>query len=169
MSEDPLRQNFLEAMSRAATTVNVVTTDGPAGRAGVTVSAMASVSADTERPTLLVCLYHKVSAVDPIRENGTFCVNVLREDQSRISDAFAGRVPDLASRFDAGSWHDTSLGVPRLDGAVCSFVCRIDAAQLVGTHYVVFGAVEEVVLGAPGKPLVHANRGYASPLALDGH
>ena len=117
-------------MSRAATTVNVVTTDGPAGRAGVTVSAMASVSADTERPTLLVCLYHKVSAVDPIRENGTFCVNVLREDQARISDAFAGRVPDLASRFDAGTWHDTSLGVPRLDGAICSFVCRIDAAQL---------------------------------------
>ena len=41
-----LRDRFIAGMARAATTVNVVTTDGPAGRAGVTVSAMSSVSAD---------------------------------------------------------------------------------------------------------------------------
>lgn len=51
---DPdLRARFLGGMAAAACTVNVVTTDGAAGRFGVTVSAMASVSADTERPTLL--------------------------------------------------------------------------------------------------------------------
>jgi hypothetical protein len=43
-------------MSHAACTVNVVTTDGAAGRHGVTVSAMVSVSADTPQPTLLVCI-----------------------------------------------------------------------------------------------------------------
>ena len=43
-----LRQDFLQGMSFVAATVNVVTTDGPAGRSGVTVSAMSSVSADTE-------------------------------------------------------------------------------------------------------------------------
>ena len=42
-----LRQQFLHGMSHAACTVNVVTTDGMAGRHGVTVSAMVSVSADT--------------------------------------------------------------------------------------------------------------------------
>ena len=41
-----IRTQFLDGMSRAAFCVNVVTTDGPAGRAGVTVSAMSSVSAD---------------------------------------------------------------------------------------------------------------------------
>ena len=46
MSPD-LRQRFLAGMSQAACTVNVVTTDGPAGRFGLTISAMASVSADT--------------------------------------------------------------------------------------------------------------------------
>ncbi len=49
-----LRQDFLDGMSCVAATVNVVATDGPAGRAGVTVSAMSSVSADTEKPVLLV-------------------------------------------------------------------------------------------------------------------
>ena len=40
MSPD-LRQRFLAGMSQAACTVNVVTTDGPAGRFGLTISAMA--------------------------------------------------------------------------------------------------------------------------------
>jgi len=38
--------------------------DGAAGRHGVTVSAMVSVSADTPQPTLLVCIHHR-SAVAP--------------------------------------------------------------------------------------------------------
>jgi flavin reductase len=41
-----LRAAFLEGMSRSAASVSVVTTDGPAGRGGVTVSAMTSISAD---------------------------------------------------------------------------------------------------------------------------
>jgi flavin reductase len=40
-----LREDFVESMSRAAATVSVVTPDDPGGRAGVTVSAMSSVSA----------------------------------------------------------------------------------------------------------------------------
>ena len=59
----PIRDSFLQGMSRAAQTVNIVTTDGPAGRAGVTVSAMASVSADTPQPTLLVCVHELAQAV----------------------------------------------------------------------------------------------------------
>ena len=54
-----LRDRFLQGMSCAAATVNVVTTDGPGGRAGVTVSAMSSVSADGDAPTLLVCVHEK--------------------------------------------------------------------------------------------------------------
>ena len=58
---DPLlRQRFLNGMGLAACTVNVVTTDGPAGRHGVTVSAMSSVSADMDQPTLLVCIHQSV-------------------------------------------------------------------------------------------------------------
>jgi flavin reductase len=40
-----LREDCLASMSRAAATVSVVTPDGTGGRAGVTVSAMSSVSA----------------------------------------------------------------------------------------------------------------------------
>ncbi len=49
-----LKQKFFEGLSHAACTDNVVTTGGAGGRAGVTVSAMSSVSADTPQPTLLL-------------------------------------------------------------------------------------------------------------------
>ena len=57
-----LRQQFVEGMARAATFVSVITTDGPGGQHGVTVSSMTSVSADGEAPSLLVCIHHKSPA-----------------------------------------------------------------------------------------------------------
>ena len=45
---------FVEGMRGAVTGVNIVTTDGAAGRFGVTVSAFSSVSA--EPPMVLVCI-----------------------------------------------------------------------------------------------------------------
>ena len=47
------KQAYREAMARLGAAVNVVTTDGPGGRAGFTASAVCSVT-DTP-PTLLVC------------------------------------------------------------------------------------------------------------------
>ena len=47
------KQAYREAMARLGAAVNVITTDGPGGRAGFTASAVTSVT-DTP-PTLLVC------------------------------------------------------------------------------------------------------------------
>ena len=100
-----LRDVFLDGMSRAACTVSVVTTDGAAGRAVVTVIAMASVAADSVAPSLLVCVNHQRAAARMILENGVFCVNVLREDQTMISDRFAGRVKTSSGdKFEGVGW-----------------------------------------------------------------
>ena len=105
MTNADLKQQFFNGMSHAACTVNVVTTDGAGGRAGVTVSAMSSVSADTPQPTLLVCVHHKSASAAAILENGIFCVNVLRDDQSYISDTFAGRLTtDDGDKFSCADW-----------------------------------------------------------------
>ena len=76
---DDIRAQFLQGMSAAACTVSVVTTDGAHGRAGVTVSAMSSVSADGAAPTLLVCVHSLSPAAKTIIANGTF----LRERAAR--------------------------------------------------------------------------------------
>jgi flavin reductase (DIM6/NTAB) family NADH-FMN oxidoreductase RutF/DNA-binding transcriptional LysR family regulator len=162
---DPtLRQRFLAAMSHAACTVNVVTTDGVAGRHGVTVSAMVSVSADTPQPTLLVCIHHLSSLADALLENGVFCVNVLRDDQVHISEHFAGRASARgAAKFDCAQWSTQVTGAPRVIDALVAFDCRVTASERVGSHFVVFGSVQDIVVAGGGAPLIYANRAYGVP------
>jgi flavin reductase (DIM6/NTAB) family NADH-FMN oxidoreductase RutF len=154
-------------MSAAAATVSVVTTGGPAGQAGVTVSAMTSVSADGEAPTLLVCVHHLASAAPAIVANGCFCVNVLRDDQSHISDAFAGRTrPPGGDRFAVAEWVPMPSGAPRVRDPLTAFDCRVKSSERVGTHHVFIGEVGEIFLGSSGSPLIYANRAYGSPVRL---
>src|SRR5258707_3444927 len=100
-----IRAQFLDGMSRAAFCVNVVTTDGPAGRAGVTVSAMSSVSADGNSPTVLVCIHHQSRTAAAIVENGVFCINILRDDHTDLADHFGGRSKfGDGDKFAQGTW-----------------------------------------------------------------
>ena len=162
--ERALRQRFLLGMSHAACTVNVVTTDGPAGRHGVTVSAMVSVSADTPRPTLLVCIHHLSPVAAALLENRVFCVNVLREDQAHISDSFAGRTAARdEAKFECTAWTRQVTGAPRVADALVAFDCRVTASERVGSHFVVFGSVEDIFVAGAGAPLIYANRAYGVP------
>lgn len=164
MSEaiDPdLKAKFLGGMSHAASTVNIITTDGAAGRAGVTVSAMSSVSADTPKPTLLVCVHHKSPTAQMIIDNGVFCVNVLKDDQAYISDTFAGRFKDVvADKFDCADWTEMPSGAPRVVDPLVGFDCRVISYERVGTHHVFFGEVGDIFIAGRGSPLLYANRAY---------
>jgi len=168
--ERALRQRFLHGMSHAACTVNVVTTDGVAGRHGVTVSAMVSVSADTPRPTLLVCIHHLSPVADALLANGAFCVNVLREDQAHISDCFAGRTEARGeAKFDCARWTTQVTGAPRVVDSLVAFDCRVTASERVGSHFVVFGSVQDIFVAGAGAPLIYANRAYGVPQRFHPH
>jgi flavin reductase len=128
-------------MSFTATTVSVVTTDGPAGRHGVTVSALSSVSADSERPTILVCVHELSRACEAIRRNGVFCVNVLRDNQAAISDAFAGRRKDIAAdKFSVAKWTVEATGSPRIVDPLVALDCELKQEVRQGTHHIFIGA-----------------------------
>jgi flavin reductase (DIM6/NTAB) family NADH-FMN oxidoreductase RutF len=162
-----LRQRFIDGMSHAACTVNVVTTDGPHGRAGVTVSAMSSVSADTPAPSLLVCVHQLSAAARAIIGNGVFCVNLLRDDQAYISDIFAGRARTAdGDKFSCAGWTTQRTGAPRVVDPLVAFDCRLDHHVQIGTHHVFFGAVEDIFLARQGVALIYANRTYGSPSVL---
>lgn len=170
MIEAPLRDRFLQGMSRAAATVNVVTTDGPAGRAGVTVSAMSSVSADGEDgggPTMLVCVHHQSPAAETILKNGCFCANILRDDQSDISDSFAGRLPQPGGdKFACATWAAMETGAPRVVDPLTAFDCKVISGERVGTHHVFIGEVQDIYVAPDGAPLIFANRSYGTPVQL---
>lgn len=166
--EPELRQRFLSGMSHAACTVNVVTTDGAAGRAGVTVSAMSSVSADTPKPALLVCVHQLSAAAEAILANGVFCVNVLRDDQSYISDTFAGRLKTKSGdKFACAAWTTQTTGAPRVVDPLVAFDCTVMSSQPIGTHYIFLGAVEDIFESHGGSPLIYANRAYGTASRLE--
>jgi flavin reductase len=150
---------FREAMSRLGAAVHVVTTAGPAGRAGATATAVCSVS--DAPPMLLVCLHRNSRGGPVLRENRVFCVNTLGADSEAIADVFAGRTGVApAERFGAGEWSTLKTGAPVLAAAVVAFDCRLVEIRAVGSHNVIFGAVEDIRLGPPGPVLVYHERAY---------
>lgn len=153
-----LRDQFTDAMSRAVTGVTIVTTDGELGRFGQTVSAMSSVSADP--PMLLVCINRKSPITAAIERHGSFAVNVLRSDQRRLADTFAGR-PRSGPAYDfaAARWETAHTGAPLLTGAIARFDCTLDAAHIAGTHTIYVGVVAAAGGGA-GAPLLYGRRSY---------
>jgi len=155
------RASFLEGMSRAAASVSVVTTDGGAGRDGVTVSSMTSVSADP--PTMLVCIHNETATAHAIRENGVFCINLLRDDQAALSNIFAGFAEAPGDdKFSAGDWVMAEGAAPRLANALVTFQCRVTDCHPSGSHFVIVGEVLETAVD-DGQPLIYGARSYGTP------
>jgi flavin reductase len=150
---------FREAMSRLGAAVHVVTTAGDAGKTGFTATAMCSVS--DAPPTILVCINRKSAGGLLMRENGVFCVNTLGAEAEPIADMFAGRTGAQAeARFQLGTWGALTTGAPVLATAVVALDCRVIEVKAVASHYVIFGAVEAVQMGAAGPALVYHDRAY---------
>ena len=156
-----LRRHFIEGMSRAATFVAVATTDGEAGRFGVTISSLTSVSADGDHPSLLACIHHLSPAAAAILKNRAFCANLLGEGQQAVSDLFAGRDKgERADRFDRADWQRGEIGQPVLAGSTATFECRLATAVLWETHYIVVGKVMSVTLSDDASALLYGQRAY---------
>ncbi|TYC65322.1 flavin reductase [Stappia sp. BW2] len=152
---------FREAMSRIATAVHVVTTDGPGGRIGATVSAACSVS--DEPASILVCLNKKTRIHAAVLENRRFCLNTLSDDHEAISDAFAGRDKlEMPQRFEKGAWTTLATGCPALDSARLSVDCEVYSVTEMGTHSIIVGTVIDLRMTDPGKSLLYVRRGYKS-------
>lgn len=153
--------SFREAMSRIAAAVHVVTTDGPAGRLGATVSAACSVS-DTP-PSILICLNRGIRIHDAVLENRCFCLNTLSDDHEDISDSFAGRDNlEMPDRFAKGEWTRLATGCPALDSARLSVDCEVHSVTEMGTHSIIVGTVTDLRMTDPGKSLLYVRRGYKS-------
>jgi flavin reductase len=156
------KEDFIAAMGKAVTGVQIVTTDGSHGRFGVTVSALCSVSA--EPPLLAVCINDRSPICPAITENRGFCVSLLSKGQAGISDVFAGR---SSRRFDfeCAEWSKAKSGSPRLVGAVAAFDCALAAELQAGTHRVFFGRIIEAT-HRDLAPLLYSRGQYGHPVAF---
>ena len=151
------KQDYRDGMARLATAVNVVTSDGPAGRGGFTASAVCSVT--DEPPTLLVCVNLSSRQADILRGNGVLCVNTLAYGQAEIAARFSTRDLTVEKRFEGAHWSSLATGAPVLQGALAAFDCRIVERLERRTHAVILCEVEAARTEA-GRALVYFDRGF---------
>ena len=151
------KAKFRDAMAHLPAAVNVLTSDGLGGQAGLTATAVSSV---TDAPgTLLVCINRSSRAHEVFLKNGVFCVNTLASDQQELADIFAAGL-DMAARFLSGSWYRLVTGSPVLAGAAIAFDCKISATSEIGTHTVIFGDVQTISQAAVPTGLLYFGRSY---------
>jgi len=150
---------FRDGMRRLAASVTVLTTRSPDGsRAGMTATAVCSVSGDP--PTLLCCINRANATRAAFVEAGIFAVNVLAMGEDDIASRFATRM-DAEERFARGAWTVAETGAPILESAAAAFDCRIVQIVESGSHSVFFGEVAAVrTRGVHVMPLLYAHGGY---------
>jgi flavin reductase (DIM6/NTAB) family NADH-FMN oxidoreductase RutF len=126
---------------------------------GLTVSAFVSVS---PHPPLIAIVIDRGHTAHPLmeHESAVFAVNVLREDQARLSDRFAW-VED-EDRFLQGDWAVAVTGAPVLRSALAWLDCRVWLRQPAGTHSIYVGEVWATATAGDGAPLIHWNRQYGT-------
>ena len=153
------QQIFRQGMSNLGAAVNVITTQGDAGMAGFTASAVCSVT-DTP-PTLLVCLNRSASVYETFKKNQVLCVNTLASHQQNLSNLFGGKTP-MAERFSQGNWKTLVTQSPVLEDALVSFDCEVVQCLSVGSHDVLFCEVK-AMCQSQGNALMYFNRSYCEP------
>ncbi|MCY1666630.1 flavin reductase [Rhizobium sp. SL86] len=158
MTASVSKTEFRNAMARVCAPVNVITTNGPAGRGGFTATAMCSVT--DEPPTLLVCMNSRSSQTGLFVENRQFCVNVLTQEHRDLAGLFAGQQSDMEARYAAADWTNLPSGNQALADAIVSFDCRLIEARLVGTHNIFIGEVIDIRCRRDGHALIYFDRNY---------
>lgn len=158
-ASSPAALSYREGMSRLGAAVNLVTTDGPAGRHGLTVSAVCAIT--DSPPTLMVCINRGAFAHDFFLENGVLAVNVLNDNHLDLSRSFARWTGE--DRFVGSRWSHGATGAPFLLDASASFDCRIAESHQRGSHSVLFCTVvnTRIAEGAAGG-LIWFSRNFHS-------
>lgn len=143
-----------DAMSHFPTGVTVVTSGRGEKAEGMTANAVISVSLD---PLLFLVSVHKDARLNPrIKEEKTFAVNLLADDQEGLSRLFASpeRSSGLTAIHSLGGDYGT-VGAPLAAGALGVIECELADTYYGGDHDLFLGRVVEVRLGDTRKnPLV---------------
>jgi flavin reductase (DIM6/NTAB) family NADH-FMN oxidoreductase RutF len=144
-----------DVLGHFASGITVVTAIGPDGPLGFTCQSFSSLSLD---PPLVAFAPARTSTTWPrLRAAGRFCVNVLAEEQSDLSQAFARSGTD---KFAGVSWVSSPHGSPMLDGVVAWIDSELWAEYEGGDHTIVVARVLDLGADADRSPLVFHRGNY---------
>jgi flavin reductase (DIM6/NTAB) family NADH-FMN oxidoreductase RutF len=163
-------RHFRTVLGHFPTGVTVITGLSPDRHPhGFTIGSFTSVSLDPP----LVGFFPQVDSETwaQMADAGSFCVNVLSDQQSDLCWKFA-KAGTEATRFEGVEWHPAPSGAPVLERAVAWIDCRVEHVYEMGDHYFVLGRVTALDAdadhdGLPPRPLVFY-RGTIGGFAAEG-
>ena len=147
---------FREAVAHFATGVTVITTLHEGRPAGMTASAVASLSLDPV--LLLVCVSHTLPTHQAIDASRRFVVNVLGEGQEELALHFARPSPDKFAGLALEEGHE----LPVLAEAIAYFVCDVHERFPGGDHSIFTGLVRECGAVPGRRPLLYFKSKFGS-------
>ncbi len=153
---------FKQGMRKLGGAVNIVTSSHDGVRAGLTATAVTSLSADP--PRLLVCVNRQGATYDIISRGRTLAINVLGVQHKDLAMRFAGMDGEPETeRFDDGNWLSNGDSAPILSSALVSFDCDVDSIMDVGSHGIVIGNIRSVIIpdGEHHSPLCYVDGTWA--------
>ncbi|MFG3289170.1 flavin reductase [Streptomyces sp. NPDC048179] len=154
------RDEFRNAMAHLAAAVSILTTDGPGGRCGITLSAVCSVT--DSPPTVLACVNRSSAMHDVFINNGRVALNVLGGDQAELARHFSGATNvAMDERFAWDIWESAGhVPVPVLRDAPVTLTGTLSGRTPMGSHSVLFVRVEEIHVRGDAGGLVYHNRDF---------
>jgi flavin reductase (DIM6/NTAB) family NADH-FMN oxidoreductase RutF len=160
-------EEFRQGMRRLGGAVNIVTASDGTVWAGLTATAVTSLSA--EPPKLLACINRQGVTYDIVSRGRTLAVNVLGCKHQALAMRFAGLSGEPETeRFKDGDWAPGVTGAPLLADALVGFDCRVESILDAGSHAIVIGNIEAIHV-APGMaddPLCYIDGKWATLTTL---
>lgn len=147
---------FREAIGHFATGVTVITTRHGDRPAGMTASAVASLSLDPV--LLLVCIANRLPTHGAIDTARRFVVNVLGEGQEELALHFARPSDDKFAGVELLPGHD----LPVLADAIAFFVCEVHERFPGGDHSIFTGLVRACGVSPGRRPLLYFRSSFGS-------
>jgi flavin reductase (DIM6/NTAB) family NADH-FMN oxidoreductase RutF len=156
-----LQDRYRRAIGRFATGVTVITSRIDDRLAGMTASAVASLSLDP--PMLLVCINNRLPTHGALERSRRFGVNVLGEGDDELALRFARPAADKFAGLKVSLEHD----VPLLERAIARFVCEVHERLPGGDHSIFIGAIRHCEHVPGRRPLLYFASGFGGIQQVD--
>jgi flavin reductase (DIM6/NTAB) family NADH-FMN oxidoreductase RutF len=146
---------YRQVLGHFPTGVTVITAIADGTPVGMAIGSFASLS--LEPPSVLFCAGKQSSSWPKVQAAGSFCVNILADDQEDVCRVFASKAPD---KFAEIGWKHSGNGNPILEGVLAYIDCTVGDVIESGDHFIVIGEVTDLEVRHEGGPLLFFRGGY---------
>lgn len=164
-AEKALADGFRQAMRRLTASIVLVSAQEGSELYGMVATAFSSVSASP--PSVVIGVNQSASVHGPVFRTRRFGISLMAPDHAELIGIFSSTARRI-ERFQGDGWESFDGGVPRLGGAIASWLCDVDAQLDYGTHTLFVGQVRDIHLGEADVPMLWHAGGIAAQASRTG-